>query len=107
MRERFVATFCDGDTPAPDPDSNSDSGEKKKHATNISDTPGKANSTSWVERALRAVEGAALVSCAVAAVQVRFSFALSFGGGASKLGFHFCIEPHCDREQADAASLDV
>ena len=53
------------------------------------------------------VNGAALVSCAVDAVQVRFSFALSFGGGVGKLGFRFCIEPNCDREQADAAPLDV
>ena len=41
-----AATFCDWDAPAPDSNSNSDSGEKKKHSADIIDTPGKANSTS-------------------------------------------------------------
>ena len=53
------------------------------------------------------VNGAALVSCAVDAVQVRFSIVFSHPPAWLKLGFRFCIEPNCDREQADAASLDV
>ena len=53
------------------------------------------------------VNDAALVLCAVAAAQVRFSIVLSHPRAWLKLGFRFCIEPNCDREQADAASLDV